>query len=96
MPLCDQHRANYHFDGETCMLAKDLKPGDELTALGGSAQVTVQHVALHTEPGWTSVLLDVSPDPTAFRSDSVLSVRRPEPAGEAEDDARRTWRSPSS
>lgn len=86
--LCDKHPAGHHFDGETCVLARDLKTGDRLTALGGGAEVIVRNTAPHEDPGWTSVLLDVSCDGyTAFRSDTVLSVRRPDPEPEGEDDA---------
>lgn len=92
--LCNHTRADYHHDGETCMYARDLRPGDKLSVLRGSAQAVVREAALAEEDGWMSVLLDVSWDgPTLISSDKVLSVRRPEPgpqpdpAGDPDDGA---------
>lgn len=78
--LCNHTRADYHFDDETCMYARDLRPGDKLSVLRGSAQAVVREAEPAEEDGWMSVLLDVSWDgPTLISSDKVLSVRRPEP-----------------
>ncbi|MGX1025555.1 hypothetical protein [Streptomyces sp. SAI-097] len=78
--LCNHTRADYHHDGETCMYARDLRPGDKLSVLRGSAQAVVREADPAEEDGWMSVLLDVSWDgPTLISSDTVLSVRRPEP-----------------
>jgi hypothetical protein len=62
------------------MYARDLRPGDKLSVLRGSAQAVVWEADPAEEDGWMSVLLDVSWDgPTLISSDKILSVRRPEP-----------------
>jgi hypothetical protein len=90
--LCNHTRPDFHFDGETCMYARDLRPGDKLSVLSGSAQAAVREADPADEAGWMSVLLDVSWDgPTLISSDTVLSVRRrepdsqPDPTGDQDD-----------
>ncbi|MEU2717963.1 hypothetical protein [Streptomyces sp. NPDC007205] len=78
--LCNHRRPDFHFEGETCMYGRDLRTGDKLPVLKGSAQAVVREVEPADEDGWMSGLLDVSRDgPTLISSDTVLSVRRPEP-----------------
>lgn len=78
--LCNHTRRDCHFDDETCMHARDLRPGDKISVLSGSAQAVVRKADPADEDGWMSVLLDVSGDgPTLISAETVLSVRRTEP-----------------
>ncbi|MEU8960077.1 hypothetical protein AB0C93_37955 [Streptomyces sp. NPDC048518] len=75
-PLC-AHRANYHFEGETCRYAADLKRGDQVGVVSGAHAIVLRDAQpVADEPGWVSVLLDASGDgPALVPADKVLPVR---------------------
>lgn len=93
MSVCT-HPPSFHFEGETCRQAEDLKPGDQLRVLSGGSALARVLDATPAEKGWTSVVLDVCWDgPTMIASDTVMTVRpvdgltaqeQPEPEPETE------------
>lgn len=70
------HRPDYHFEGETCRYARELKPGDQINVLAGAFVVVLEAHPASDAEGWISVLLDGSIDgPTPLAHDSILPVR---------------------
>ncbi|MEU1676788.1 hypothetical protein ABZ752_32835 [Streptomyces roseifaciens] len=83
------HRLDDHFSGETCIRAEGVKPGDQISVLGGAALAVVRDAQPHTDPGWTALLLDTSGDgSTVLEPGTFIPVRRPDlaPAPDPEDD----------
>lgn len=90
------HPTGTHRSGETCRLAREVKPRDQIRILSGSALAPVHDAYPSAEDGHTAILLDVAwdgPCPTLIASDMILEVRPadglkaeelPEPEPEAE------------